>query len=66
MATISVGFRPELGPSGGLALGAAILDRRCLTRTNWMCALIGFRGVHLFPPGFGSRADDLGLQVSRP
>src|SRR6202790_903202 len=33
-----------------LALGAAILVCGCLTRTNWVCALIGFRGVHFFLP----------------
>jgi hypothetical protein len=30
-----------------LALGAAILGCGCLARTNWVCTLISFCGVHV-------------------
>ena len=33
-----------------LALGAALLARRCHTRTNGMCTLLGFRSRHFFSP----------------
>jgi hypothetical protein len=49
----------------GLALGAAILSRCCHAGTNWVCTLLDFRGVHLLPPDFESRAHDLDLYVSR-
>ena len=48
-----------------LTLSAAILPCGCLARTNWVCALIGFLGVHLFSPGFGPRTDDLSLDTNR-
>jgi hypothetical protein len=47
-----------------LALGAAILARRCHARTNWVCTFVSFRRVHLFPPGFESRGDDLRFHVN--
>jgi hypothetical protein len=48
----------------GFALGAAIFARRCHARTNWVCTFLGFRSVHLFPPGFGSRGNDPYLHAS--
>jgi len=47
-----------------LALRAAILACRCRTGTNWVSALVAFRGIHLFPPFFLSRAGDPSLEIS--
>ena len=41
-----------------LALGAAVLARRCHTRTNGVCTLFSFGGRHFFSPSFGSTAGD--------
>src|SRR5208282_2061479 len=43
-----------------LALDAAVLARSCQAGTNWVCALLGSLGFHIFSPGFGSREDDPG------
>src|ERR1700687_2445093 len=48
-----------------LALGATIFSRRCPARTNWVCILLAFRGLHLFSPSFGSSAGHPGLDLSR-
>jgi hypothetical protein len=48
-----------------LALRAAILACRYGTGTDWVCALFGFRGVHLFPPRFKQRTGDPSLDASR-
>jgi hypothetical protein len=41
-----------------LTLGAAVLARRCDTRTERVCTLLCFFGTHFFPSNFGLRADD--------
>ncbi len=40
------------------ALDAAILARSGQAGTNWVSALLRFRGLHNFSPGFGSRTGD--------
>jgi hypothetical protein len=47
-----------------LALGAAVLARRCHARTNRVCTFLCFLRVHYSSPDFGSNADDPGPNVS--